>query len=157
MEPKVSPKQIDSVSVAVLTPGQVGMRWYKLYPMLKTLYGDLSDTAFTNIMGGIASGALTVFEIGAEFKGKTNCVGAVLVELSTRNFTKTKICNVFGAWVHPVAHLKMSAWRQVYEIVERFAKQEQCDRLTAYTTNVRAQKIMESLGFAFQSYGEKKL
>lgn len=159
VEPKASQpriERIEALTVKQLTAIEVGLRWYKLYPCLRDLYGNKGEKAMTNIMGAIASGQLTVFELSAIVDGKSQFVGVAITQIVTQSYTGEKVCNLYGLWaLHQF--ISAQAWVDAYAEMERFARENGCVKLEAMTENPRAQKLLQHLGFKLRTHAVKGL
>jgi len=143
----IGPVMVDSLSMELLSPIQIEIHRDIIVEAVREEVPGFrgNEPAIVGLLEAVRNGAMQCWGLFTEATERRKLVGFGLTELYTERWTDRRICLIFH--LHAYDFISTGAWKAAYMELERFAKQNGCDQIHAFTRNSRVIELATILGW----------
>jgi hypothetical protein len=128
LPPDQIPRMWENIKFAISRTGDISEKDRPLY-LNRLLHALLSDRAWCIV----------------RMSEDRELLGMGILRLMASDITGEN--TIFIESVYSFAHIPMNLWKEVLEITTKYAKKENCSKITAYSSNPKIFEIAKELGF----------
>ena len=149
-------RRVDEIEFVLLNSYEVVVAWDMLFMGLKVSGLYSGDPQVARILMDAIAGHLQVWLMKERMEdGSPNLVGIVCTQVHEQPYLGRKRFTITHTHANDVVGIK--AWKQVYETLDKYARDIGCTVAEIYTENKRAARLLEGFGFKAIGAYQKEL